>query len=166
MQTPTCGELPFDRLRANGIRAHVPGFANASVHPSTGSGRTGNEHDASVYPLTRSGRTRALVPGSADASVHPSTGSGRTGNEHMYRGSADASVYPSTCLRAHPSATPFGSGRTGYEHMRRVPQMPLFTLRHAQGERETSTCTGLRRRHSSPFDRLRANGRVNTPAAK
>ena len=176
MQTPTCGELPFDMLRANGKRAHAPGLCSPflqmplfTLRHHLCSGRTGNEHmyrgsaDASVHPSTGSGRTetstcglrrslcspfdrlrangiRALVPGSAD-SVHPSTGSGRTEYEHLYRaprtqyrGSADASVHPST-----------GSGRTEYEHLYRAPQMPLFTLRQAQGERNTSTCSGLRR---------------------
>ena len=153
MQTPTCGELPFDRLRANGIKEHHL----YSAHPFTlrqaqGERETNTCTGAPQMPLfilrqAQGERNTSTCSGLRRCLCLPFDRLRANGMRALVPGSADASVHPST-----------GSGRTEYEHLFRAPQMPLFTLRQAQGERNTSTCAGPCRCLCSPFDMLRANG--------
>ena len=150
---PACPEL-VEGSKHEQSRALVLVISNAIVHPSTCSGRTEYEHlyPAPQMPLftlrhAQGERNTSTCTRLRRCHCLPFDTLRANGIRALVPGSADASVYPSTC-----------SGRTEYEHLYPAPQMPLFTLQHAQGERNTSTCTRLRRCLCLPFDRLRANG--------
>ena len=137
------GSAPCDRLRANG--REFWGSSSPVVHPATGSGRT-EAHFGDRLPRLctlrqaqgeRKGILGIVFPGSAPFDRLRANGS-------AFWGSSSPAVRPAT-----------GSGRTEVHFEDRLPR--LCALRQAQGERKRTL--GIVFLGSSPFDRLRANGR-------